>query len=374
MNFMRAILASLSSLVCTLAVSGFVTLQTLETTALDRTEVKGWIDKSGAYNNLLNTVLSTNTAAQQELNSTRGSIVTSDDVKTALSQTMDPAYVKQSTEKVIDSAYNWLDGKSSTISFEINTTEKKDDFAKHLSAVLEPQLAQLPQCLSLGQFQSNNPPCRPTGTTAKQAADELATDAANQASIFSKPVTNETVAQSSDGSAQTSPLTSGNSSANRLRDIVSNLHMWLIWLPIIAVVSGGLMVLLSQHKLKAAKHLAGRLTVGLALTCAAGLLIANVGRTYSLKDLTGSNALMSQVVEPVLHQAAPAVGFRLALVSGLLGLATLITWVILLVIKRKREKAELLAPEVIATPVKARQSAGSPSQPEPTSPSKDERK
>lgn len=343
---MRAILASLLSLVCTISVSAFVTLQTLETTALDRTEVKGWLDKSGAYNNLLNTVLSTNATAQQELNSTGSSIVTSDDVKAALGQTMDATYVKQSTEKVIDSAYSWLDGKSSTISFEINTTAKKGEFTRSLSSVLEPQLAKLPPCTSIAQFQSNNPPCLPPGTTAKQAADGLATDAANQASIFRQPVTNETVAQSSGGSEQTnSPLTDSSSTANRFRALVSSLRMWLFWLPIIAVVSGGLMVLLSQHKLKAAKHLAGRLTVGLALTCAAGLLIANVGQTYSFKDLIGANnALMAQVIEPVLHQAAPAIGFRLALVSGLLGLATLATWIILLVVKRKREKSELLAP------------------------------
>jgi hypothetical protein len=375
MNFMRAILASLLSLVCTLAVSAFVTLQTLETTALDRTEVKGWLDKSGTYNNLLDTVLSTNTAAQQELNSTGSSIVTADDIKTALGQTMDTTYVKQSTEKVVDSTYNWLDGQTSTISFEINTTAKKDEFTKNLSSVLEPQLAKLPPCMSIAQFQSNNPPCLPPGTTAKQAADGLATDAANQASIFRQPVTNETVAQSSKGSAQTnSPLTNSNSSANRFRDLVSSLRVWLIWLPIIAIVSGGLMALLSQHKLKAAKHLAGRLTVGLALACAAGLLIANVGQTYSFKDLTGANnAFMAQVIEPVLHQAAPAIGFRLALVSGLLGLATLTAWVILLLIKRKREKAGLLtSPESSAT---APWATTTPSKTqEPSTPPKDEQK
>lgn len=372
---MRAILASLLSLVCTLAVSAFVTLQTLETTALDRTEVKGWLDKSGTYNNLLDTVLSTNTAAQQELNSTGSSIVTADDIKTALGQTMDTTYVKQSTEKVVDSTYNWLDGQTSTISFEINTTAKKDEFTKNLSSVLEPQLAKLPPCMSIAQFQSNNPPCLPPGTTAKQAADGLATDAANQASIFRQPVTNETVAQSSKGSAQTnSPLTNSNSSANRFRDLVSSLRVWLIWLPIIAIVSGGLMALLSQHKLKAAKHLAGRLTVGLALACAAGLLIANVGQTYSFKDLTGANnAFMAQVIEPVLHQAAPAIGFRLALVSGLLGLATLTAWVILLLIKRKREKAGLLtSPESSAT---APWATTTPSKTqEPSTPPKDEQK
>jgi hypothetical protein len=376
MNFLRALLASLLSLVCTITVSAFVTLQTLETTALDRTEVKGWLDKSGVYNNLLATVLNTNTAAQQDLD-TGSSIVTSDDVKSALAQTMNPGYAKQSTEKVVDSAYNWLDGKSSTIAFEINTTEKKDEFTANLSTILQPQLAQLPQCLSLAQFQTNNPPCLPAGTTAKQAADELATDAANEASIFREPITNKTIAQSTGGSAQTdSPLTHTNSSAEKIRDAVGNLRMWLIWLPIIGVVSGGLMVSLSQHKLKATKHLTGRLTVGLVLTCAAGLLVANVGKVYSFKDLTSTdNVIMAQVIEPFIHQAAPAIGFRLALVSGLLGFATFIVWITLLIIKRKHDHAELLAtPEKPTIPSQTEAPNAPQPQSAPTNPPKDEQK
>lgn len=344
MNFMRAILASLLSLVCTLAVSTFVTLQTLETTVLDKNEVKGWVDKSGVYDHLLTTVLSTNGAAQQELGAAGSSIVTSDDMTSALGQTLDSGFIKQSTEKVIDSTYSWLNNKSSTISFEINTTDKKDAFISNLSTILQPQLAQLPQCLSVAQFQSNNPPCLPQGTTPKQAADGLATDAANGSSIFTQPVTSKTLAESSSSTAQSnSPLTSANSSTNSVRTIVSNLQMWLIWLPIIAVVSGGLMVLLSQHRLKAAKHLAGRLTVGLVITFAAGLLIANVGRTFSLKNYTDANsAIVTQIIEPVIHQAAPAIGNRLALVSGILGLVTFILWIVLRVIKKRLERAELL--------------------------------
>src|ERR1700704_5115691 len=105
MNFWRALLASLLSLVCTLAVSAFVILQTLETTVLDRQEVKGWLDKSGIYNNLLNTFISASPAAQQEMQN-GSSIISVDAQKAALNQTLNAAYMQQSTEKVLDSAYN----------------------------------------------------------------------------------------------------------------------------------------------------------------------------------------------------------------------------------------------------------------------------
>ena len=359
MNFWRALLASLLSLVCTVAVSAYVTLQTLESTVLNRDEVKSWLDKSGVYKNLLTTFTSTNTTAENQLN-TGSSVVSSDNLKAGLNQTFTPGYVQQATEKAIDGTYNWLDGTASTINFSVDTTAKKDDFITNLSNILEPQLAALPRCTSLAQFDSSNPTCLPPGTTAKQAANELATDAANQASIFNQPVSNQTVAQ-----AQNNPQNSltDNQGAQQARTVVSNLKMWLLWLPIIAVVSGGLMVLLSQHKLKAGKHLAGKLTWGLGLTFVVGLLIANVGKTFTVSSYTsGANStVLTQVVEPVIHQAAPAIGNRLALISGLLGAATLAIWITLLIIKKRKEKAALLAaPKEDALATKPAQPVNSP--------------
>lgn len=345
MNFWRAILASLLSLVCTLAVSGYVTLQTLNTTVLNRDEVKGWLDKSGVYNNLLNNVISGNQTVQGQLNSD-SSVIGSDSLKSSLNQTFTPSYVKQAAEQAINGIYDWLNGTASTISFNVDTTTKKDDFISNLSSTLQPQLAALPQCTSLTEFNASNPTCLPPGTTAQQTADDLATDAANQTSIFQQPVNNQTVAQASTGSQN-----SGNASltdsqnAQQARSIVSNLRLWLLWLPIIAVVSGGLMVALSQHKFKAGKHLAGRLTVGLAITCAAGLLVANIGRTFSLRNyVSGANSsIMTGVVEPIIHQAAPDIGSRLALVSGIIGVITLAIWIALLIVKKRRDKEALLS-------------------------------
>jgi hypothetical protein len=140
--------------------------------------------------------------------------------------------------------------------------------------------------------------------------------------------------------------------------------MWLILLPIIAIASGGLMVWLSQHRLKAAKHLAGRLAIGLGLTCVLGLIIANVGKTFQLSNYVSgtNNAIITGVIEPVIHQAAPAIGNRLALVSGILGVITGILWIALLVIKKRTDKAELLAP-----PAGGSSEPTAPKEPKPTS-------
>lgn len=343
MNFWRAILASLLSLVCTVAVSGFITLQTVNSTLLDRSEVQTWLAQSGVYSNLLTTLLSSNPATEQQL-SPAGSSISRDTVKTALVQTLPPSFVRQSTEYALDSAYNWLDGKQSTIQFEINATGYKEAFVQNLAAQLEPQLAAMPRCNSLSEFNSADPTCLPPGTTAAQAANSIAIDASNRIGLFDRPFNTQNLSDLSQSNNPSSPTPA--SPSTQLPEIIKLMRMWLLWLPAIALLSGSLMVLLSQHKLKAAKHLAGRLTFGLAVACALGLAVAYFGRDLKLTSYIGgsSTAVTANLAEPILHQAAPAIGNYLALVSGIAGTLTLAVWVTLRVIKKRQDKARLLTP------------------------------
>src|SRR4051794_37340792 len=112
MNLVRALLASLFSLACTLAVSGFVLLLTMQTTVLNRQEVKTWVQHSGAYSHVIDTSVTSDPAIQQQL-STVSNAVSQHDLVAALSKTFPPSYIQQQSEKVIDSTYNWLDGKQS---------------------------------------------------------------------------------------------------------------------------------------------------------------------------------------------------------------------------------------------------------------------
>ncbi len=178
MNFWRAVLASLLSLVCTLAVSFFVTLATLQSTVLNRQEVKGWLVKSDIYKTALADLATA--SAKQDGDGAASSLISDDTAKTILDKTFSPQYVQQSTEKVIDSAYDWLDGKQPTIAFNINTTIQKDSFIANATSVLDQQLASLPKCKTAAEFNPDNPTCLPPGTSAQQLAQSLATDAANK--------------------------------------------------------------------------------------------------------------------------------------------------------------------------------------------------
>lgn len=349
MNLLRALLASLMSLVCTLTVSAYVTLQTLETTVLDKQEVKTWLHDSNIYDTLFPTLVNTDQTIEQQTDDASSTLVTKDTLQTALNQTFNAGYVQTQTEKVVDSAYNWLKGDSESISFSVNTTEKKQTFIDNLAALIQPKLATLPACASYSEFDSSDPTCLPPGVTAAQAAKLLATDAANSTPFFTQPITDETVEQAnkeSGTSAAQSPLTSSSSTnANNLPQTIQSIEAWGAWLPLAALLSGGLCIVLSRDRFKASKHLAGRLSVGLALTALAGLLVAYFGKSFSLEGIA-TGAVATNVIEPVIHQAAPAIGNRLAIVSGSLALVTFAIWLTLTIIKKRRQKAKLLEPPV----------------------------
>ncbi len=337
MNLIRALFASLLSLVCTLSVSSFVTLATLETTALDRHEVKTWLNDSGAYKNLPSAALAASqNPADQTQNNTAG--ITADSVKAAFNQTLTPTFVQQQSEKAIDNAFDWLEGKQPTLSLNIDATGQKDTFIQNFSTAIKSQLAKLPTCKTADEFQSDNPTCVPPGTNISDLAQNLATSAGSDVDVFQKPITNDT--PNNAPASQQAPA------------IVASLHQWLLLLPIIAAASGALSVMLSRDRLKAAKLLNRRLTFGLIVTLVVGIVMAYFGKSIKLTDFfSGNQVVLSTVVEPIIHQAVPAIGTRLAMISGILGAVTLILWITFQTLWESREKAKLPAQVEAAAPV-----------------------
>ena len=331
MNIVRALLASLLSLVCTLAVSAFVTIQTVQTTVLDRTVVKTWFFDSGVYNSLFPTLVNANLTTQQD--SGGNSPANMKIITEALDQTFSPSYVQQQTEGIIDSTYDWLDGNATDIVFSINLTSKADEFTGNYRVLLEEKLADLPSCDNSVSLSAEDPTCVPAKKTPAQAAKDIADDVSNDTAFFEKPITNETLFPES---AQSNPDVT-----NQLPMIVAALRMLAGWLLGIAVVAGGLSILLSRRRLKESQRLAGRLTVGLFVTSAVGLVLAQLGGSFSFENYV-NNALAANIVEPLLRQALPAIGARLALISGIAGVVTLIAWFTLRFFRRRRDQQRII--------------------------------
>jgi len=78
-------------------------------------------------------------------------------VRQAAEKTFTPAFVKQNTELVLDSIYNWLDGQTPLPDFNIDLSATRAGFAANVADDVEAQLAALPAC--------------PAGTKAPQDLD-----------------------------------------------------------------------------------------------------------------------------------------------------------------------------------------------------------
>jgi len=330
MNFIRALSASIFRIICSLSLGLFIVLLTVQMTVLNPSEVKSWVRNSGTYQTALSNALNSSTLAQAEL---EHSSIPTESLKTALNQTFPASYVQSSTELAIDSAYSWADGKASDISFQINTTEKKNDFVRNLAAQLEPQIAGLPRCASIAEFSASDPRCIPPGYTAKQLADSLATDAGNSIAIFRQPITNDTLAQVLPGNAlaaHTSPTKS-----DQIPQLVTSIRLWTWILPIIAVLSGALVIILSRDRWLAAQSVTGRLTWGAFLTMVISLGAAYIGTTLKLSDYISTAS--AGLLDPIIKQAAPSIGLHLAAVSGSVALITGTAWIILRTIRKRRQ-------------------------------------
>lgn len=132
--------------------------------------VKEILNKSGIYENLIpNYLNSANKKGGSEI-----SIALDDpNVKEAAEKAFTPEFVKESSEKIIDGTFTWLNGKADKPTFNIDLTGVKTAFAVNAGAAAEQKAATLPRCSSRNtpaEFDAFTATCLPTGITPASAA------------------------------------------------------------------------------------------------------------------------------------------------------------------------------------------------------------
>ena len=154
MNILRNFLIGLMRFTCITALSGFIYLLTLQTTVMDRMVVKNWLNESGIYDGkLLTALLQTGDTQTTQPEAAAAITPSTDAIKTSLNATFTPEFTKTHIEQIIDSTYDWAEGKSPTLSFSVPIDEKRETFVQSLSRALEPQIAALPVCQSVAAAQ-----------------------------------------------------------------------------------------------------------------------------------------------------------------------------------------------------------------------------
>jgi hypothetical protein len=330
MSFMRGMGRWLLAILMGLAFGVWVAVATLQMTVLNREVAKGWLQDSGLYANLIDTI-----PFQVDNGDTGGrkTFITTEDIQGALKKTFPPSYIQTHAETIIDSAYDWMAAKSDKVSFSIPINDKMTDFATNLAAQIQPRLATMPACSSVMSSNDGQPTCIPRGLSIAQFAAQLSditkTDGDN---FLSKPIT-----QDSFGNTETH--------LGWLPKVVSQLG-WVSWvLPILGVLCGAGYVLLSDSKLRGLRVVGRRVFFQGWIAAAFGGAVWYFGSRLSIASLVsgadGSSesavtlAAVTQLIDPILHVILPVFGQTMLLLSGGLAIVGGVVWLTAIMLLRR---------------------------------------
>lgn len=145
--------------------------------------IKHTIAKSGIYD----TVSASDILLE---NSDLSSAATSDEIiASALNAAITPAYVKSSSEKLIDEIYNYIHGDVPAPELSIDVSDVKAQFADNVAQQVKQKFESLPVCTELKIPSTSiesllGASCAPVGVSSQQASDYARTEIMNT-SLFS---------------------------------------------------------------------------------------------------------------------------------------------------------------------------------------------
>jgi hypothetical protein len=127
-------------------------------------------------------------------------------VKQAAENTFTPQFLQQNSEKILDSVFVWLDGKTTVPDFQIDLLSLKSTFAVEAAKAAQSRAATLPACpagVSGGgdSFDAFSATCLPKGLTPATVAAQVQNDITSGQGFIKDPVITADTVKSS-GSSQ----------------------------------------------------------------------------------------------------------------------------------------------------------------------------
>lgn len=153
--------------------------------------MKSTIKDSGVYEKAPEIIYAEITANPENKNS---SINLSDPaIKSAALEAFNPEFLQANTESFIAGGYNWLEGKSENLNFEINLEPAKKDFVNNVVDTQAKLIAELPECTveQLQKLQSSavdifSLECLPPGINIKQEAENAKKEILNDKNFIAQ--------------------------------------------------------------------------------------------------------------------------------------------------------------------------------------------
>ncbi len=125
--------------------------------------INGWLSNSGIYEKITDGLIDQN-SVQLSQQSISGVPLDNPDVQQAIKKAFPPTFWQQSTEEVIASIFQWLEGKTEQPDFSIDIQPNKTILATEVAAAARKRAESLPACPPRQLPSGNNPfeiSCRP---------------------------------------------------------------------------------------------------------------------------------------------------------------------------------------------------------------------
>lgn len=320
MQILRSLGRGLLIVLISITLAVWISLATIYMTILQRDVVLGWVEKSGAYANLVGSIVQLMPAEGDDKQ-----FLNDNAIREAVQNTLTPTFIKQSTETVLNASYDWLEGKAQTIRFSIALNEKRPELQKQLAVALEPQIAALPVCAS--KFNTaTEVTCIPQGTSTKAMAEDLARRSVESTDFLKDPLTEQTFSQA------------GLPSFELLRWFAQFALYFVIGLPVFACLCVLCYVLLYDQKIVGLRIAGRRIFFSTILTVVVASLLWGASTHISLSAF-GDQAVITKIVDPLFHQIASHVGMWLFIFSVSVLLAGGAVWLTAFLIEKRLQPA-----------------------------------
>lgn len=184
MNILRRLGLAVLAVVLFLSLLSTAWSHIAVTTLGNRATVKTWLNESGFYDHIVESVLDNvnkNSEADEGGGESNQQIPVDDpQVQAVVATAFSPDFLRENVEKVLDGTYSWLEGDTAKPEFMIDLTEAKQRLADGLGNYAATRAASLPVCtpeqtaaLTSSGFDSLSAPCLPPGVDPQAAGAEI---------------------------------------------------------------------------------------------------------------------------------------------------------------------------------------------------------
>ncbi len=309
MQFLKSLLRGSSSLIFKLSLVLLVIVGSTVMVFGTSGQIKQSLKASKIYDNLVTNIVEN--AAKDSEGQGEESPFSQPAVQEAAKKAISPAFLQNTSEQIIDGMYSWLQSKTPQPEFNIDVSGVKQQFTSAVGDYVVARAKQLPVCtpqqakqLAIDKIDPLTVGCIPTGFDIESLRAQVASELDKQQSqsgenkdnlLQQSVISPDSLPKDEEGKTPVQNLTEKVEKAPKIYRIAV-ITPWIIGA--LAVVSGGLVILLYDEKRRGIRNLAITVLAIGALTLV-GIFLSNFG----FNKLEKSNSVVGidpNIKEPVI--------------------------------------------------------------------------